>query len=57
MDTPTKVLYVKGFNFSSDLTALRKYILRERRLPSDYDVFGFINPTGQIPSIADFVKI
>jgi hypothetical protein len=57
MDTPTKVLYVKGFNFSADLTALKNYILKERRLPSDYDVFGFKIPTDQIPSITDFIKI
>ena len=57
MDTPTKVLYVKGFNFTTDLESLRRYILNERRLPSDYDVFGFNSPSGQIPSLEEFVNI
>lgn len=57
MSSPTQVLYVKGFNFKTDLNSLKQYILDERRLPSDYDVFGFLNPSSQIPSIDDFVTI
>lgn len=58
MDTPTKIMYCKGFNFKSDLNTLSQYILDERRLPSDYsDVFSFINPTTQIPDIPQFVNI
>ena len=57
MDTPTKVLYVKGFNFKTDLTSLRNYILEQRRLPGDFDVFNFINPAEQIPSIDEFINI
>lgn len=57
MDTPTKVLYVKGFNFKTDLGTLKNYILDQRRLPSDFDVFDFINPSEQIPSIDKFVDI
>ena len=57
MDTPSKILYIKGFNFKTDLNSLRQFILDQRRLPSDYDVFGFKNPANQIPSIEEFIDI
>ena len=57
MDTPSKVLYCKGFNFKADLEALKKYILDERRLPSDYDVWDFIIPKDQISDIPTFINI
>jgi hypothetical protein len=57
MDSPTKILYVKGFNFKTDLNSLKEYILDQRRLPEDFDVFNFINPNGQIPDIDSFINI
>ena len=57
MDSPTKIMYVKGFNFKADMAALKQYIRDNRRLFTDYDVFGFLNPSEQIPSIDKFVDI
>lgn len=52
MDTPTKTMYVKGFNFKADMDAIRQYILDNRRtLEMFKDVMDFQIPKGQIPSI------
>lgn len=57
MDSPTQAMWVKGFNFRSDLGALKQYILDNRRLWTDYDVFGFMEEETQIPDMKEFVKI
>lgn len=57
MDKPSKILYVKGFNFHASLEALQQEILDRRRLPSDYNVWDFIIPDGQIPDIKQFINI
>ena len=57
MDTPTKVLYCKGFNFKANLNTLKEYIKDNRRLWTDYDVFGFLIPESQVPDMKTFVDI
>lgn len=57
METPTKIMYVKGFNFRADMAQLKEYISDRRRDFKDYDVFGFIEPSTQIPSFEEFTNI
>jgi hypothetical protein len=57
LDTPTKILYVKGFNFSQDLPTLKQFILDQRRVTSDYDVWGFITKSTQIEAMCGVVRM
>lgn len=54
VDIPNNITYVKGFNMHADLDALKKYILKQRRLPGDYDVWDFEIPLEQLKSMNDF---
>ena len=57
MQEPSQILYVKGFNFRSDLAKLKQSIKDKRFDPKDYDVWGFLNPPGQIPDMKSFIEI
>lgn len=57
MTTPTQVLYVKGFNFKADIASLKSYVLNNRRLLKDFDVWKFSIPGSQISTIEDFITI
>jgi hypothetical protein len=57
MQEPSQILYVKGFNFRSDLAKLKQSIKDKRFNPNDYDVWGFLNPPGQIPDMKRFIEI
>lgn len=57
METPTKILYVKGFNMKADLEALKKSILDERQKTEDYPVWDFLAPTSQMPDMEYFLKV
>jgi hypothetical protein len=53
---PSQILFARGFNFKADLQALKQWILDQRRLPSDYDVFGFMNPDPEFVDLDQFVQ-
>ena len=57
MQEPSQILYVKGFNFRSDLEKLKQSIKDKRFNPNDYNVWGFLNPPGQIPDMKSFIEI
>ena len=57
MREPSQILYIKGFNFRSDLAKLKQSIKDKRFNPNDYDVWGFLNPPGQIPDMKRFIEI
>ena len=57
MDTPTKILYVKGFNMKADLDALEKYVRDERQDVKMYPIRKFLKPTDQIPTMNDFLVL
>ena len=57
MQEPSQILYVKGFNFRSDLAKLKQSIKDKRLDPKDYDAWGFLNPPGQIPDMKSFIEI
>lgn len=57
LDTPTKVLYVKGFNFSQNLNDLKAWVLKQRRSLTDFNVWTFSTPSGEIESFDDFKAI
>jgi len=57
MNSPTKILFVKGFNFRANLNSLKQYIRDNRRMYQDYDVFGFLIPDSEIPTIEEFINI
>lgn len=57
MQEPSQILYVKGFNFRSDLEKLKQTIKDKRFDPKDYDVWKFMNPPGQIPDMKSFIEI
>ena len=57
MQEPSQILYVKGFNFRSDLAKIKQSIKDKRFNPNDYDVWGFLNPPGQIPDMKRFIEI
>ena len=57
IDTPTKVLYVKGFNFAQNLDTLKTWIEEQHRSISDFNVWGFSIPTSQLSSFSDFTKL
>ena len=44
MDTPTKILYVKGFNFKTDIETLRQDILDQYKDPDDYPIWEWMDP-------------
>ena len=56
MDTPSKIMYVKGFNFKADLEKLKEWILDQRRKPEDYDIFDFQNPDPEFESFSEFLN-
>ena len=53
---PSEILYARGFNFHADLGVLKQWILDQRRIPDDYDVFGFMNPEPEIIDMDQFVE-
>ena len=57
MDTPTKIMYVKGFNFKADLAALKQYVRDNRRRYQDFDFDTFMIPMQEIPDMATFIEI
>lgn len=58
MDTPTKILYVKGFNFKADLKKLQDWIINSRVDEEKFkDAFKFIIPSTQITNIDEFVNM
>ena len=57
MNTPTKILYVKGFNFKADLKKLEEWLIFDaRRQKEKFDVFDFYIPAGQMVNIDEFVN-
>lgn len=56
LDTPTKLLYVMGFNFKADLAALKEYISKRHRDTADFPIWDFIIPTTQVTDFAEFVN-
>lgn len=53
---PSEILYARGFNFKANLKDLRQWILDQRRVPEDYDVFGFMNPNPEIINMDQFIE-
>ena len=47
MDTTSKVLYIKGFNFKSDLETLRKWIIKNRRYIKDFPAIQKVNENNE----------
>lgn len=53
---PSEILYARGFNFHTDLGALKQWVLDQRRMLKDYDVFGFMNPDPEFVDMDQFVE-
>lgn len=47
MDTTSKVLYIRGFNFKSDLETLRKWIIKNRRYIKDFPAIQKVNENNE----------
>lgn len=58
LDTPTKILYVNGFNFKANLDELKSY-LEDHHFDAikDFPIWDIILPTTQIPDFANFINI
>lgn len=54
MDTPSKIMYIKGFNMHADLPALKKEILKARQTLDMYPVWDFFIPEKRLKSIEEF---
>lgn len=57
MDTPTKIMYVQGFNFHTDLADIREILRKHHQHPSDFPLWDYIKPDTDIPDIAHFVNV
>jgi len=47
IDTTSKVLYIRGFNFKSDLETLRKWIIKNRRYIKDFPAIQKVNENNE----------
>lgn len=56
LDTPTKLLWVNGFNFKADLEKLKKYIQDRRFNENDFPIWDFILPDTQVKDFAEFIN-
>lgn len=58
LDTPTKFLYVSGFNFKTDLERLKEYIESLHHDPDkEFPIWNFISPKTQIPDFSEFINV
>lgn len=57
MDTPSKILYVKGFNMKADLQVLKDYVYDQRQTEEMYPIWNFIIPETQVTAMEDFINI
>lgn len=57
MDTPTKILYIKGFNFSVDMTALAAYVQEQGFTMEELGVGGFIIPETGLLSYEQLIHV
>lgn len=57
IDYATNQKKIVGFNFSTNLNSLRKWMLERHLQPELYDIWDFIIPTSQIMSMQDFNHI
>lgn len=58
LDTPTKFLFVTGFNFKTDLVRLKEYVEDlHHDADKEFPIWNFISPKTQIPDFAEFINI
>lgn len=55
MDTPSKIMYVKGFNMRADIPALKEGILKARQTLAKYPVWNFIIPETRLKTMEEFL--
>ena len=53
MQTPTQIMYCRGFNFNVNLEKIKEWILDIRYKPEDFDVFNFAFGYNNDPSSTD----
>lgn len=57
MNTPSKILYVKGFNMKADLQVLKNYVLDRKQDVDMYPIWNFIVPENQITTMEEFIRV
>ena len=57
MDTPSKIMYVKGFNMKANLQDIMDAIYNERQTNDMYPIWDFIIPEHQIQTMEEFLNV
>lgn len=57
LDIPDEIKFVSGFNMDYDLDLIREYLRKHHRQESDFPIWDFIIPEGQIPDVETFFEI
>lgn len=57
LDIPDELKFVSGFNMDYDLDLIREYLRKHHRQESDFPIWDFIIPEGQIPDVETFFEI
>lgn len=57
IDKPSKLMFVNGFNFKTDLDYIKDYLRIRHQHKSDFPIWDYILPTTQIPDIVQFVNV
>ena len=55
LDTPTKIMYVQGFNFKTDIEEVKTILRQHHQHPSDFP--DYIEEKSQVPDIAHFINL
>lgn len=57
LDTPTKIMYVQGFNFKTDIEEVKTILRQHHQHPSDFPIWDYIEEKSQVPDIAHFINL
>lgn len=57
IDNPSKILFVKGFNFKTSLDEMKEYLRLHHQQQSDYPIWDMIIPINQIKDMTEFMNI
>ena len=57
IDRPSKIYFVKGFNFKSTLKSLKEYLRVRHREQKAFPIWNMIIPTTQIKDMEEFMNI
>lgn len=57
IDRPSKIYFVKGFNFKATLKSLKEYLRKKHREQKAFPIWDMIIPTTQIKDMEEFMNI